>query len=155
VWTYATRTLTQSAAAVQSAVTGDRISIQRAIDVSFTISGLTLNSTVTKLWFTVKAEPIDETDDTTSILQIEKADGLTYLEGVAQTTPNSDATLSNTSTTVTVTITAAIAAQLTVRGGLYYDVKQLGRDNPEDTDVITPVAEGRCDIVKIVTQSTS
>jgi len=141
VWAYATRTLTQGAASVISAVTGTSISVYDATDINFTLTGLTDFTGYTKLWFTAKNDMRDA--DSKALLQlvvsnapVPATDGLLVLQGGAQTNTNGSITvLSTTSIQVKV---KAVAAQNLIPTSYpaSYDVKALVSGN------VVPISEG-------------
>jgi hypothetical protein len=111
VWAGASRTLTQSAASVAEAVTGDTITITRGDSASISLTGLGSLANASKLYFTVKARAEDL--DTASLIQIEAAAGLMYINGEAGTSGNGTLTVTNAGTgAITITLTAAEAAKL-------------------------------------------
>lgn len=86
VWgSTSTRTLTQSAVAIASAVTGSTIALHRGDTLSASLTGLGNLTGYTKLWFTVKRQLSQS--DTNSIIQIVNPGGLIYLNGAASTLP--------------------------------------------------------------------
>jgi len=111
VWAGASRTLTQSAASIAAAVTGSTITVVRGDTVSISLTGLGSLANVSKLYFTVKQRAEDL--DTASLIQIEAAAGLKYINGAAGTAGNGTLTVTNSGTgAITITLTAAEAAKL-------------------------------------------
>jgi len=107
VWEYSSRTLTQSAASVTTAVTGSNITVMRGDYWSISLTGLGSLAGRTKLYFTVKKSRTDT--DAESIIQIEETAGLLYLNGaVAGTASNGSLTVTNETTgAVTIVLKAA------------------------------------------------
>lgn len=129
-WAAASRTLTQGAASVITAVTGTAVTVYRDSTVTFTLTGLTDFTGWSKIWFTVKDQPETETD-AESILHLLKSspsdaatDGLLYLNATAQTKTNGSITV-NSVTSITVTVAASVAANLPLGSGRSYGVKAL------------------------------
>jgi hypothetical protein len=110
------------AAVVASAVSGPTITVYRGDSISIALTGLGSLANLSKLYFTVKADPSDE--DADSILQIEQTVGLLYICGAAGTAGNGVITLDNTVTgAITITLTAAEAAKLPTFSNKTYDVQ--------------------------------
>ena len=121
-WSYATRTLTQSAASVAAAVAGTTITIYRGDTMSASLTGLGSMASVSKLYFTVKFKESDA--DSKSVIQIERTAGLMYIAGTAGTAGNGTLTIDDSSAgNVTVTLTAAETAKLEKYAKYYYDVQ--------------------------------
>lgn len=85
IWSYVTRTLTQSSTSTTDSTAAGSISRRRgdSWSISLTLGAIT---GYTSLWFTIKAETSDA--DTAAIVQIKKnasgsGDGLLYVNGVA------------------------------------------------------------------------
>jgi hypothetical protein len=156
VWAYTTRTLTQAAASVVSAVTGSSLTITAYVDYSATLTGLTIPSTWTKMWFTVKLE--EEDADSESIIQIQVSnpadatnDGLLYLEGAAYATKTDGSlTVNQSGGTVAIALKAAATDGLTRRRKLGYDVKVL-----TSAGARTQLTLGSCDVVLTETHALS
>jgi hypothetical protein len=122
VWAYASRTLTQSAASVATAVAGSTITFTRGVINTITLTGLTFDATRTKCWFTVKISHDD--DDSEAVLQIEETDGLLYLNGAAASSA-AQGTLTISGTTATIVLKTTASASLLVRSGMVYDIMEL------------------------------
>lgn len=122
VWASTSRTLTQSAASVATAVAGSTITFTRGVINTITLTGLTFDAARTKCWFTVKIAHDDE--DTESVMQIEETAGLLYLNGAAASTA-ADGSLTISGTTATIVLKTASAASLLVRSGMVYDIMEL------------------------------
>lgn len=150
VWGAITRTLTQSAASVASAIAGTDITIYKNTSVSVTLTGLTDFTGWSKVWFTAKNELTDT--DASATFQLAKSspsstsDGLLYLNGSTATASGGSITV-NSVTSITVALTAATAAILP-RGALYYDVKAL-----VGTSVNAISEGGRLTVLDTVTRS--
>ncbi len=124
VWGYSSRTLTQSAASVASAVAGSTITCQRGDTLTAALTGLGDISDRVKLWGTVKSDP--SLSDTAATLMTEETDGLTRVNGTAYTTTTDG------SITVTDEVTGALtwvlkpAVTKELAPGQYtYDVQML------------------------------
>jgi len=123
VWAYGTRTLTQSAASVAAAVTGDDIAINRGDTVSISLTDIGSLANNSKVYFTVKNSESDP--DTASIIMIEKTDGLKYINGVVGTPANGSLVIDDEATgDITITLAAVEAAKLVV-GADHWDVQIL------------------------------
>jgi hypothetical protein len=154
VWSYSSRTLTQSAASVAAAVDGDRISITRGDSLSASITGLGSIANYTKLWFTVKRERNDA--DTAAILQVvltnpaAGTDGLLYLNGAAATAAQGSITVDDAAAgDITIAVDEVATAQL-ADSSCVYDV-QVRRS----TGAVNTLTEGECDINADISRATS
>jgi hypothetical protein len=153
VWSYASRTLTQGAASVISAVSGTELTGYKFSTLTFTLTGLTDFTGWTKLWFTAKNNVNDA--DTASMIQIVESstsaatDGLLYINGgVAPTLGNGDVTV-NSTTSITVKVEAVEMAKLPTCV-LFYDVKVL------TSNAVVAVSEGgHLSITDVVTRTYS
>jgi hypothetical protein len=129
VWTYATRTLTSTAAATMAAVDGSTLAITARATYSATISGLTISATWEKIWFTLKSDISDA--DASSVVQILETnpgavtDGLLYLNGAAGTAVQGSLTINQAGGTVAIVIADEATDDLAPAEGLMYDIKQL------------------------------
>jgi hypothetical protein len=119
VWSYASRTLTQSATEVVAAVTGSSITQVRGNTWQFDIHGLTLSGD--KIQLVVKRTALDT--DAEGLLFIDTETGLVTVNGTAADNPNK-ASLSYIDTTLTVTVSADIAAVLPV-GNWHYGIQSV------------------------------
>lgn len=148
IWTYATRTLTQAAATLASALAGSTITIARGDSLTATITGLSSSALHSKVWFTVKRSLSDA--DSAAIIQIEHTGGLLYLNGaVVPAARNANGTLSLPSeTSVTVTLDEVETDDLVPANGLYWDIQML-----DTNGVVTTLAVGDCNIAGDVTRS--
>jgi len=133
IWTYATRTLTQSAASLAATVAADDITAHRGDTLVAALTGLgDFASTWVKVYWTAKTNKGDA--DTAAILQVllsnpasGTTDGLLYINGEAATTKtNALLTMVNATTgALTITVAAAELAKLDEVAGLYYDVQVI------------------------------
>jgi hypothetical protein len=148
VWSEPTRRLTQSAAAVTATLAGDTITVKRGDTLSVSLTGLGDISASTKLWFSVKNHLRDA--DTASIVQIDDATGLLYLNAT-----DASARAANGSITVddavagniTIALDEAETDDLVPVNGLVYDVQML--DSSGD---VTTLTEGDLDVEGDVTR---
>jgi hypothetical protein len=124
-WDFPTRTLTQTASTVATALEGGVISITRGDSLSVSITGLGDISGRTKLWFTVKTNRANT--DAQSIIQIEESAGLLYINGaVATVAGNGSITVTDAvAGNITVALDEAETDDLEPTGRLYYDVQVL------------------------------
>lgn len=129
VWTYATRTLTQSAASVTAAVSGSDITVYRGTTWSISLTNIGALTSYDKVYMTVKASPIQADSD--AVLQVfnDTDDGLIYFNGAAPASvANGLITIDDIPTgdiTVTVQPAETISAPL---GTYHYDVKGVDFD---------------------------
>jgi len=125
VWTEGTRTLTQSAASVISAVTGSTVTQYRATSWSFSLTGMGSVADRAKLYFTIKLHSTDA--DSAALVQIEETAGLLYLNGSAATVAgNGTLTVDDAAAgDVTITLADDEAANLETGDALRYDVKKI------------------------------
>ena len=137
IWSYGTRTLTQSAASVMAAVSGSDLSIRRGDSFSTSITGLGDISGRTKLWFTIKEKGSDM--DSAAIVQVEETAGLLYINGgVAATSGNSTITVDDeVAGDITITLNEVETAKLKPNNSLIYDVQVL-----DSSGVLTLSAAG-------------
>lgn len=123
VWAYATRTLTQTAASVASVMAGSTITVTRGDTETIALTGLGSVSGRQALWFTVKADPINDTDAESKI-QATEAGGLIYLNGAAATSGQATVTVTSAAAgNISVVLAAAATAQLAVPSSWSYDVQ--------------------------------
>jgi len=118
VWEYTSRTLTQTATSISAAVSGSTITDVRGDTWSIPITDLTLDAN--KQQFVVKRNVQDA--DTASLLFVDSATGLIYINGAAGTA--SDATLVYAGTTLTLTVKPGATAQLPV-GTFHYGIQSV------------------------------
>lgn len=154
VWAATTRTLTSTAAATTAAVTGSTLNLTIALSYAHTLSSVTIPATWTTIYFTIKSSQYDA--DSASILQIEEnnpgalTDGLLYLNGAAGTAAQASLTVNQAGGTVAIWISHAATAQLAAASNLYYDIKCLTSDTPDNSQVLTGA---RCNILAITTRA--
>jgi hypothetical protein len=126
VWAYSSRTLTQSAASVTAAVSGSSITAHRGDTLSAALTDVGALTNYSKIWFTVKRDFDDA--DSAAVVQIEKTDGLKYLNGAAvdvTNKTNGSITIQDEATgDVTVALVAAETAKLSP-GNYQYDIQIL------------------------------
>ena len=148
VWAYAARTLTQSAAAVAAAVSGDDITTLRGDTMNVSLTGLGNLSSYERVIYTAKMDTASA--DTEAIIQVDNVTGLIRINGAAGTAGNGsltvdDATLGN------ITIVVNAAEMATVEGVLLYDIQGITA-----AGVVTTVSDGgRHTITADVTRATS
>lgn len=126
VWSESTRTLTQSAASIASAVEGSVISIHRGDSFSASVTGLGDISSRSKLWFTVKLN--QEYADVVSVIQIEESAGLVYLneaDASARSANGSITVNDQVAGDITITLDEVETDDLATALGLYYDIQML------------------------------
>ena len=153
MWAYATRTLTQSGAAVTAAVAGSTLNIRRGDTYNATLSSLTFtaDATRTESWFTIKTSRGDA--DSASILMITEDEGLTVLNGAAATTAtDASITIDATAGTIAIMIKPAATVQLLRQSAMHYDVQEL-----TSTGVINTITDGdeKANIIEDVTRATT
>jgi hypothetical protein len=124
VWSYSSRTLTQSAASVAAVLAGSDITIQRGDTETISLTNIGALTGYTKLWFTVKARKSQA--DSASLLQIEIAGGLLYLNGAAASTATDGSITISDQATGDISIVIKAAATAVLEPGTYfYDVQML------------------------------
>jgi hypothetical protein len=124
VWTYATRTLTQSAAQVAAIVEGDDLALKRGDTWTIALTGLGSLVGRSKLWFTVKRQ--DGHTDAEAVLQIEESGGLLRLNGAAATAGQGSLTVTSAAAgDLTISVAAVATDDLTVETGLTWDIQML------------------------------
>ncbi|OQB25099.1 MAG: hypothetical protein BWY10_02527 [Chloroflexi bacterium ADurb.Bin180] len=147
VWGYTTRTLTASAAATTSTVSGSSITATRGDTLTASLTALGNISSRSKLWFTVKEETEDA--DSASIVQIEETLGLLYINGAAAgTAANGSITVTDATTgALTITLKPAETDDLAV-GQYKYDIQQLTSGG-----VVTTLTSGIFEVVADITKA--
>lgn len=107
---------------IVSQVEGSTITVPRGDTLHAQITGLGSLADCVKLWFTVKADESDP--DSAALIQIEKTDGLLYLNGAAATVPaNGSLTIDDVAAgNVTAELAAVEMAKLSPRK-YYYDIQ--------------------------------
>jgi hypothetical protein len=140
-------TLTSSVVAVSitSALAGAVLTIRRGDSLSATWTGLASNAGHAKIWLTIKRSQGDA--DSASIVQIEHAAGLLYLNGAVAATAANGTLTADSNTQITVTLTATETEDLVPANGLYYDLQMLVGTTT------TTLTEGPCNIVGDVTRA--
>ena len=124
VWASATRTLTQSAASVAAVLAGSDITIQRGDTETISLTDIGALTGYTKLWFTVKGKKSQA--DSASLLQIEIAGGLLYLNGAAASTATDGSITISDQATGDISIVIKAAATAVLEPGAYhYDIQML------------------------------
>jgi len=146
IWAATTRTLTQSATAIASAVAGGTVTIHRGDSLSASITGLGDVTGYTNIWFTVKRNRADA--DTASIIQIDTTTGLLYLNGAAGTAAQGAIAVDDASAgDITITLAEQSTDDLTPESGLYYDVQVLNGGD------VSTLSAGPCNITADVTRA--
>ena len=154
VWSYSTRTLTQSAASVTAAVSGSDITITRGDTLSASLTGLGSLSGYVSLDFTVKGGKADSDDDALIRIRLNASgsdDGLLRFDKTAAADADQgsitidDADAGN----ITITLAAALTDDLAVQSGLEYDVQMI------TASAVTTLTEGTAHVVADVTRAVS
>ena len=125
-WAYGTRTLTQSASSVATAIEGSVITIHRGDSFSVSFTALGDISGRSKLWFTVKENPADA--DAASVIQIEETAGLVYLNATDASTRAANGVITVTDAVagdLTITLDEVETDDLSPETRLFYDVQML------------------------------
>jgi len=131
IWSYATRTLTQGAASVASAVSGSNVTVYRGTRWEVTLTGLTDFTGYTKLYAAVKEDADDA--DTESLAYIQEStagtgDGLIYWNGAAYATASHGSITVNSTTSITIYVEVGATASAVPRSDLWYGVKWIDGD---------------------------
>jgi len=132
MWAYATRTLTQTAAAVASILAGSTITAHRGDTLIVSLTGLGSISARSKLWFTVKGG--QEDTDAQATLFVEETAGLSVVNAAAYATATDGAIVVTDEATgaLTITIKPAVTDDL-VPSTYYYDLQMLTTGGVVDT----------------------
>jgi len=148
-WSNVTRTLTQTAAQIRDALSGDRLTIHRGDDWSQSLTGLGSLAGRTELWFTVKQA--EAHSDLSSYILITESEGLIRLNRAAAGTPaNGSVTVDDeTAGTITIVLAAVETAKLPVGKQMIYDVQVLSGGN------IETLTESSLRVTADVTRATS
>lgn len=147
VWAYATRTLTQTAAEIQAALEGSRITIHRGDDLSVSLTGLGSLAGRTELWFTAKKA--EGHVDSRSEIQITEGDGLKRLNGAEGTAGNGSITVDDEDAgDITIVLKAVETAKLRP-ASLHYDVQVL------IAGIVSTLTESRINVTADVTRAVS
>lgn len=129
VWAYATRTLTQGAAAVAAAVDGADVTVYRGTTWSVTLTGLPNLDTYDTVYLSVKRR-LSDTDDE-ALLRVSDSVGLERFNGATATAGNATLTRPS-STSITVTVDETVADDAPLVTGYVYDVKGVDDDGNVD-----------------------
>lgn len=154
IWSYATRTLTQTATQVAATyAAGVLPPIIAGVSYSTTTTGLTIPADWAIVWLTIKAD--EAQSDTEAIVQLVASnpaagtDGLKYLNGAAATSALlGSLTVDQAGGSVTMALTAAATVQLERASALGFDVKVLS-----GTDTVTLLASGTASVQLTETKS--
>lgn len=132
IWAYSTRTLTQSAASVISAISGSEITAYRGTTWSIALTGLGNITGYTNLWFAIKQSSIYNTDNE-SIVLIGVNSGLTRINGAAYATTSDGSITINDATAgdITITLKPAASSLLKVQSDLDYGIKWINASGGE------------------------
>lgn len=122
VWLYATRTLTQSAASVTSAVTGDEVTVYRGTYWEVTLTGLPDLTDRTEVYLAVKVNKSDTDDEAIALWSL--GTGLERFDGQAVTASEGALTVP-TSTSVKVILKANTTQDAPILSDLWYGVKRI------------------------------
>ena len=135
VWSYITRTLTQTAASILSAIEGDMVSVYQYTTWTIALTGLGDISARSKLYFTVKGNYDDADDEDATILQVEETAGLLYIGGADAADPlMATLTVDNETTgAITVVVDDSVTGLANQHGA--YDVKMITASGT--TEVLT------------------
>ena len=142
VWGYVTRTLTITSAPSPASVQGTTLYLIKATTFGATLNGLTIPSTWSKLYFTVKAS--NQHSDDQAIIQIVKSnpaaggDGLLRLNRVVATAAQGALTVDQPGGAATIAIADDATLQLN-HDDYQYDLKVLLSDGSS-----TVLAQGVC-----------
>lgn len=152
VWTYATRTLTATAASTTAAVTGSALTITAGATYSATLSGMTIPADWLVVWFTLKTD--EAQTDAQALVQLVESnpgvgtDGLKHLNGAAGTAAHGSLTVNQAGGTVAIELEAAATVQLDRASALGYDIKVLS-----GTDTVTLLTAGTASVQLTETKS--
>ena len=111
IWSYTSRTLTQTAAQITAALSGSTLTLTNRVTFDAIITGLTIPATWTEIYLTAKEN--EDYPDARSILQIRKSnpgvgtDGIQYImrsEGNAVTRVYGSLTVNQPSGTITIAV---------------------------------------------------
>jgi len=131
VWSYASRTLTQAAAAVVAALAGSTITIHRGDTLTVSLTGLGDLIGRTKLWITGKQDRGHP--DTAALFQIEESAGLLTINGATATTAaNGSLTVTDEAAgDITIMLLGVETAKLAQLTAGVYDVQILTDAGPQ------------------------
>lgn len=148
-WSYSSRTLTQSAAAIAAAVAGSTVTITRGDTLSATLTNIGSLTGYVSLDFTVKEDKSDS--DANAILRIRKNasgvdDGLLRANKAAATATDGSITINDMPTgDITIALAATVTDDLVPQMGLYYDIQLI------TATTVTTMTAGTCNIEADVT----
>ncbi len=148
VWTYTSRSLSQTLASITAALTGSTITIHRGDTFSQTFTLGHDISMRSKFWFTALDDQDDE--DSNAIVQVEETAGLLYAEKAAAVSAayGSLVVTNEASGIVTLTIAYQATALLRARTRRWYDFQML-----TESGTIETISEGRITVERDVTKS--
>lgn len=149
VWAYATRTLTQAAAAVAAALAGSTITVRRGDTLTVSITGLGSVANRTKLWIAAKADRGHP--DTAAVFVIEETAKLQVINGTPATTA-ANGTLTVTDAAagdLTIVLAGVETAKLAELTGGFYDIQVLETAGPRT------LTDGTLAVTLDVTRATS
>ena len=152
IWGYASRTLTQTLAAITAALSGDDVTITRGDEMTLAFTGLGSVSGYKNIWFTVK-KSVSYTD-AQSVLMVDADTGLLYVQGAAPTAAaNGSISVDDADAgDITIVVAAVETAKLTIESGIHYDVQWMDAD--DDIHTLTIGLE-KATVSADVTRSTS
>lgn len=153
VWSYSSRTLTQSAASVASAVAGGVITITRGDSLSASLTDIGALTGYVSLDFTVKRSKDDTDDDAILRIRLNATgtdDGLITINKVSSglTAANGSITIDDAATgNITIALAAEETDDLVAYSGYFYDVQMI------TATAVTTLTEGVCNVVLDVTRA--
>jgi len=123
IWGYTTRTLTQSAASITSAVSGDEITVTRGDEFTAEITSLGNITGYKNVWFTVKQHIRDT--DANALIQVDSDTGLLRIQKAAPTAAgNATLTVDDAAAgDITIVIDAVETAKLSPAEDVHYDIQ--------------------------------
>ena len=125
VWAYATRTLTQTAASVESAVLGDRITVYRGTTWSISLTDLGDLSGREDIVFSVKFSAKTDTDDQ-ALCRVSETAGLERFDGDTATAAHATLVVDDEDDgDITITVKADATSSAPIVDYLDYDVKEI------------------------------
>lgn len=151
VWSYSSRTLTQAAASVISAVSGSTITIQRGDTLSAALSNIGSLVGYVTVDFTVKSDLDDEDDDAILRIRLNASglnDGLLIVNSVTATSEADGSITITDEPTGDITISLAASVTDDLEEGSYtYDVQLI------TATAVTTRTSGICKVVRDVTRA--
>ena len=154
IWSYATRTLTMSAAAALAALTGSTINILRGDTWSVSLTGLGSVADYATLDFCIKVKK--EHPDTSAIIRVRRnlaggGSGLVRLNGASTTAAYGSITVDDpVAGDITLWLAPAATKELVPRDNLYYDVQKITA-----AGVVTTMTEAIANVHGDVTRLTA